>query len=480
MKANKTMTKKSFFKIFLPSIALTIASQASAYTIHEAVSNTLATSPDFLVQTNVRDKTDEQLRGAYSDYLPVLDIGAGIGEQYSDNITTRGALGTSGGLALSRNEFNITASQMLFDGFAVYYNVEGNKYRVKAESWRVTGSAQDVALSSIEAFLEVILRRELVNVARINLNEHEKIYAQIQKRSEGGIGRKADLDQAEGRLALARTNLLAEEGNLLDANTEFLRRIGISTPANLIQPAVPTLPISEDAAIEFGLQNHPILIASKEDVNVTRAEYKGSKAPFAPRVDLQFDVINNHNIDGSRGSSTNNIAAVRMRWNAFRGGKDLARVCETAYHMQEAQEVSNRAQRQVVESVRLAWSTYITAKKQLPYFKEHVDASIRTRDAYVKQFNIGQRTLLDVLDAENELYTARVSYYTGIRDEIFGGFRVLNAMGSLTDYLGVYLPRQADPRPTGLMAGAFRFFKQPDNTFDRTGTVTYLDRPREK
>ncbi len=473
-RANKVMPKKSILKFFLPSIALTFASQISAYTIYDAVSNTLATSPDFLIQVNVRDKVDKELRGAYSDYLPILDMGAGFGAQSSFNITTEGPTGQSGPLYLKRNEFNMSISQMLYDGFGVYYNVEGNKSRVKAESWRVNGSAQDTGLSAIDAFLEVILRRELVRVARENLTQHERIFGQIQKRSEGGIGRKADLDQAEARLALARTNLMAEEGNLKDADTEFLRRIGISTPAQLENPEVPALPASLEDAVEFGLKYHPILRASIEDVNVTRAENKGAKAPFSPRIDLELDYVHSHNIDGARGPSDNNLAVVRMSWNMFRGGKDLSRVCETAYHMQEAQEVSNRAQRQVVESVRLAWSTYNTAKRQIPYFKEHVNASIRTRDAYEKQFSIGQRTLLDLLDAENELYSARSSYYTGLRDQTYGAYRIINAMGALTDYMGVYLPRQAEPRPTGLMDGAFRFFSKPDDTFDKPDLTAYL------
>jgi adhesin transport system outer membrane protein len=469
------MSKNRLLKILLPSIALTFGSQAFAYTLSEAVGHTLATSPDLLIETNTRDMVDKELRQSYAGYLPTVDLAAGWGEQYTNNPTTRAANPLLGGTSLSqegtrtltRQEFSLIASQMLFDGLAVYHDVEGHKARVRAESWRVNGTAQDIALGAVEAYINVLLRRELVKENRDNLANHEAIFGQIQKRSEGGIGRKADLDQAEGRVALARTNLMAEEANLRDAETEFLRKVGIPVPNHLAMPGHPEhFPANEFEAVEMGLKHHPILRASVEDVNVVRAEHKGARAPFVPRFDLQLGMTRNHNVDGTTGDTDDNSAMLRMRWNLFSGGKDLANLCRTAYKMQEAQEVQNRAHRQVVESVRLAWSTYETAKKQLRWFKDHVDASTRTSEAYAKQFNIGQRTLLDLLDSENELFGAKTAYTNGKYTEILGRFRILNAAGCLTEGLRMELPKQAEPRPTALLDGTSRFFDNSTTLFD--------------
>src|SRR2546425_5643 len=121
------MSKNKLFKILLPSIALTFGGQAFGYTLREAVSHTLMTSPDVLIQVNNRDKIDKQLREAYADYLPTLDLAAGWGEQYTNNATTR-VLNTDpvsgrilpgpaeGTKTLNRTEFSLIASQMLFDG----------------------------------------------------------------------------------------------------------------------------------------------------------------------------------------------------------------------------------------------------------------------------------------------------------------------------------------------------------------------------
>ncbi len=469
------MSKNRFLKILLPSIALTFGSQAFAYTLKEAVSHTLATSPDLLIETNTRDMVDKELRQAYAGYLPTVDLATGWGEQYTNNPTTRAANPLLGGTSLSREgtktltrtEFSLIASQMLWDGFAVYHDVEGKKARVRAESWRVNGTAQDVALDAVQSFLDVLMRRELVQLNRENLAKHESIFGQIQKRSEGGIGRKADLDQAEGRVALARTNLMAEEANLADAETQFLRKVGIPVPNHLVKPGFAEhFPNNEHNAVEMGIKHHPILRASVEDTNVVRAESKVARSAFVPRVDLQLGMTRNHNLDGSPGDSDDNSAMLRARWNLFSGGKDLANIGRTCYKLQEAQEVQNRAFRQVVQSVRLAWSTYATAKRQMQYFKEHVDASIRTSEAYQKQFNIGQRTLLDLLDSENELYGAKTAYVTGKYTELLGTYRVLNAAGCLTETLGIELPKQVVPRPTALMDGTSRFFDKSTTLFD--------------
>lgn len=439
------MVKKNCLKWLMSfSLGVCITSPALAHTVQEAVAHTLKTGPDVLISTNSREAVEAELREAFAGYLPTVDLNAGWGRENSDNTTTRGPLGNQGSRTLYRTEFGINARQMLFDGFAVKNDVEGNMARVRAESWRVNNDAQEVALDVVNAFLDVNLRKALVQITRQNLQAHITIYSQIQKRSEGGIGRKADLDQAEGRLANARANLIAEQANLRDAETRYLRLVGIP-PIELVQPEAPTLGFPETlrSAVALGVNNHPELRAAVSDVSVARAANKAAKAAFFPRVDFELGFNRNHNIDGSRGDNDDFLGMFRLRWNLFKGGADVAAVKRTAWKIEEAKEVRNRAHRQVEESVRLAWSTYIAAKSSVGYNRTYQNASERTRDAYQKQFEIGQRTLLDLLDSENELFGARSAYINSKHLELLGRFRVLQSTGALTDYLGVPLPRAA-------------------------------------
>lgn len=459
------MGKKKYLKWLLSlSVGLGVSAPALAHTVQEGVAHALKTGPDILISANSREAVEEELREAFAGYLPTLDLNAGWGRENSDNSTTRGPRGTDGSRTLWRTEFGLNARQMLFDGFAVKNDVEGNMARVRAASWRVNNDAQEIALDVITAFLDVNLRKELVQLARQNLNAHQRVYSQIQKRSEGGIGRKADLDQAEGRLAFARTNLLAEQANRRDAETRYLRLVGI--PAiELTQPESPTVGFPETlrSAIALGVNNHPELRAAVSDVSVARAANRAAKAAYFPRVDFELGFNRNHNVDGTRGDNDDFFGMLRLRWNLFRGGADVAKVKQTAWKIEEAKEVRNRAHRQVEESVRLAWSTFITARGQLPYFRQYKNASERTRDAYKKQFDIGQRTLLDLLDSENELFGARSAYATGKHDELLGRFRVLQSTGALLDYLGVPLPRAARLTQPSLLGYQY---EPPSHYFD--------------
>ena len=133
---------------------------------------------------------------------------------------------------------------------------------------------------------------------------------------------------------------------------------------------------------------------------------------------------------------------LRMRYNLFRGGSDMARVSETTHLTNEAREVQNRTQRQVEESTRLSWNAYTSASERLPGLKTHADMCIATRESYAKQFNLGQRTLLDLLDSVNESFTSQMNYTSAMYLEMFARYRVLADMGQLLSYLGVQAPEE--------------------------------------
>jgi adhesin transport system outer membrane protein len=126
-----------------------------------------------------------------------------------------------------------------------------------------------------------------------------------------------------------------------------------------------------------------------------------------------------------------------MRFNLFRGGTDSARKRATAYNISEAMDVRDRTIRQLEESIRLAWAAYQATSAQLPLMKLRVEAAKATRAAYEKQFEIGQRTLLDVLNSENEVIQGRESIVNATADRLLAQYRVLEAMGALVDHLGV-------------------------------------------
>jgi adhesin transport system outer membrane protein len=336
--------------------------------------------------------------------------------------------------------------QMLFDGMATYNEVKRQKAATDAKSYTVFGQSEISALNATEAYLDVLRREELVQLAKENLTIHQRTNDQIRLRSEKGVGKKADTEQSMGRLDLAESNYRSEAGNLEDAKTTYLRVIG-ALPGKLEAPVDPAsgIPATLDEAIDMAVNNHPILKSANSDVEEADAQHDTAMAPYFPRVDVVVGSSRNNNLDGIPGPNSDLYALLELNYNIANGGKDVARRDETAKLINQSKDIRDNTYRQVVESMRLSWVAYQTVKSQMDFFKGHRDASIKANDAYQKQFNIGQRTLLDLLDSANEMYTAKSQYVSAKYDELFAKYRILTSMGGLNNYLQVKLPEEIKP-----------------------------------
>ncbi|MHB8474227.1 MAG: TolC family outer membrane protein [Gammaproteobacteria bacterium] len=437
------MNDKLRKKLLAVLIGGQLAAPLSAQTLIEAVQETLKTNPDILNSAQERLAVDQELRQARAGYLPSVDLNAGIGRERSNNPFTAGSI------ALTRREAGISLSQMLFDGFVTPSEVDRQMARVNSRAYTLQSNAEDMALHAIEMYLNVLRRQYLVAAAEENLKAHERIHDQIKLRSDSGIGRKSDFEQAVGRLALAHSNLLAEETNLKDAAANYRRVVG-QTPDHLYMPAslAAALPTSGDEALKIALANQPTLKAAEADVAATEAQHRAARATLYPRIDLEIGATDNKDVDGISGRNNDASAMLRLRYNLFNGGRDNARSEQTAYLINAAKDSRDRVQREVTESVQLSWNAYTVAKDQLEHLERHVNASEQARDAYRKQFDIGQRTLLDVLNTENEVFVSRTDYLNGKYTVAYAQYRILAIVGRLLESLNVALPKESAPIDT--------------------------------
>ena len=439
---------KTWKPVKISAMALAIAAvvqlPAQAQSLKDAIDMTIKTNPDVLVDTNQRLANDEAVNVARGGFMPKVDLLAGTGHEWSDNASTRAA-GFNNDRKLNRQEAQITLTQMLFDGFGVSSEVNRNKARVESAAYKVLGTSEAIGLRSVEAYLNVLRNRDLVQLTKENLDAHIRTMDQINIRSQGGVGRKSDQEQAAARLGLAKANLAAAEANLRDAEISFLRVVG-AKPIALTKPAAPDatlIPKSADEAAQAAIDSHPILKSAGADVKAAEYQREAAKSFMYPRFDLELGYGNNKNLDGVSGSDDDRYAMLRMRYNLFKGGSDMARVSETGHLANEAREVMNRTRRQVDESARLSWNAYVSANERLPSLKTHSEMSVATSESYAKQFNLGQRTLLDLLDSVNEAFTAQVDVANSTYLELFAHYRVLADMGQLLNYVGVTPPPES-------------------------------------
>lgn len=432
------------FALVLP-LFLAVSAAAQAQSLQEAMRSALDTHPEISAGVHARMAAEEQLRSAKGGYMPRVDIVAGYGREGTDSLSTRQG-GDHGYRTLNRGEANLTAQQMLFDGFAVSSEVKRQRATVNARAYELLGSAERTALEVAQVYLDVLRREALVRLAEENLRSHERIFDQISMRSRQGVGRMADLDQAEARLAQARNNLITEQTNLADSQVNYYALVG-QMPQDLSRPSLAAVELSQslEQAREKMLVENPQLRSAQADVNAAEAQVQAAKSEFYPRFALELATGANNDIDGVNGHENEWQAMVRMRYNLFAGGSNSADLRARSNQVGQAMDIRNNALRMLTEEMGLAWNALNNARRQLPIAEDYVNRSSRVRDSYQQQFTLGERTLLDLLDSENELFTAARRLEDVRFSEALSHYRIQAVSGSLLRNQGVVAPLAAVP-----------------------------------
>lgn len=414
-------------------------SEATAEALEEALSSALLSHPQAKVALNRLKAEQETIGAAAADFWPTLDIAAGIGGQNKD--VPDGSNDQIDEKSFTRQEASFSIKQNLFAGFNTWNSVKGAEKGTEAEQWRLYSTLEDLALQVINVYLKVLERRDLVELAEENLEIHDEIYDQIERRARQGVARSSDLIQVEGRRARANANLINARNNLMDAESEYRALVGHS-PDELEFPGFEHLALPEDLnnAIKKGWQDHPNIKAAELDVESSEYAYSSRKSSYLPSLDAELDQSWKRNADGQLGDYRDTVAMVRLRYNLFRGGGDKARLMESAYQAEESRSQKARVMRDIEERMRIAWAALQFTGEQREYLLLHEDASRDTVAAYREQFNIGKRTLLDLLDSENELFQSSNSLTSAVYQETYARYRVLAAVGKLLENMEFTLP----------------------------------------
>jgi adhesin transport system outer membrane protein len=430
---------------------------ALATTIEESIRAALETNPEVGVVAADREAIEQELRQARAEYLPSIDVRGAAGPEYTDSPNTRNRIDDDDTETLLRLESQLTLTQMLFDGFATQSEVQRQIARGDSAYYRVQEAAEFIALDAVEAHLDVLRNQALLELARENLEQHRRILGQVRQLEDQGAGSLGDVRQAESRLAEAESSLAVAQGNLRDAEAFYIAVVG-GPPADLEEGVAPVfaLPESPEASAAEASVTSPTVQLANADVDVAQAELRGARAGYYPNLDLELGAAAGDNLDGLEGRDVNAQALLVLRYNLFRGGGDIAREREAFLRVKEARENLRVAQRDAEQEARVAYHALTTARARLDALGAGVDAQRATRDIYAQQFDLGQRGLLDLLDAENELFLDRSNLVTATFTERFAVYRVLAVIGAMLDSLQIDRPAQAiniyrdrDPRIYG-------------------------------
>ncbi len=375
---------------------------------------------------------------ARSGYLPSVDVSASAGyERRNYGVEEE----------YNRNTAELSVTQMLYDGFRTSNTVDRFKRIQLIRYFELISQTEQTALEASIALLDVQKFKELVQLAEANLQEHESVYQQIEQSVGAGVARAADLEQISGRLSLAQSNVLTEYSNLHDVSARYLRVVG-ELPMNDIKQAdldEKNIPISVNQALDVAYKNSPSFYASLYNIEAQKANAKAQKAAFHPNVDLSARYGSQDRDElGQNETRTEARVGIDISYNLYNGGLDNANLEQAYQDINIAKYQRDQSCIDIRQSLQIAYYNVTILEQKLPALDQHRESSTKVKIAYKDQFDIGQRTLLDVLDAENESFQSTRSYIMALYDRQSAILTMLKEMGKLLPALNV----MSDKYPT--------------------------------
>jgi adhesin transport system outer membrane protein len=401
-------------------------------TLKDAAQAAVLKSPEVLARWHAFQEASEEIGVARGGFLPKVDVSANIGRDNLDG-------GAGPGRRYTRSGGFVSLNQMLFDGFATSSEVKRLGKAKLVRYFELLDASENIALEAGRAYLDVVRSRQLVFLAEENYIQHQAALEQLKQRAESGVGKRVDVEQAASRLALADVNLTTAYANLHDVSARYVRLVGEQPAKVMFAPAqlAKALPVNTEAALQIALKHNPALRASIENIEAAQFDLEERRAGFMPRLDVRArsDVINNYL--GLSNTYNNSVVEAVVSYNLFNGGSDLARNRQYRERKNIALDLREKACRDMRQTLSIAYNETVRLNDQLSFIGLQVNLVEKTRTAYRDQFNIGQRTLLDLLNTQNEFFDARRAQVNADIDLSVAYLRSYAGMGSLLEQLGL-------------------------------------------
>lgn len=433
------MRFKAGLFIFLCFLMVSPAQAQEPTTLPDVVRKAITENPEVQAAWYAFLSSKDEQDVAKGGFFPRVDLSAGAGwERWSRE--------NQADEEFSPTNVTLSLRQMVYDGFATSNEVKRLKYAKLVRYYEVLNASQQVGFEAMRAYLDVMRYRELQKLAADNYIQHQTVFKKVQERVKAGVGRGVDFEQASGRLALSESNKVTETSNLYDVSNRYLRIVGSAPPSLIPQEVLRDgIPAGLPEALELAFQESPSFNAAVENVRAAEAAVAVRNAAFHPKVDVQARQVFGNDLDAVDGRRDETVAEVVLRYNLFAGGSDQAAKRQYLQRLNVAKSLREKACRDLRQTLAIAFNDIEKLKEQLIFLNEHQLSIGKAREAYRDQFDIGQRTLLDLLDTENEYFEARRAYVKASYDYAVAHGQTLATMGRLLKALGV--SREALPSP---------------------------------
>jgi outer membrane protein len=408
-----------------------------ADTIEAALVRAYQNNPQLNAQRAQVRFTDENVPQALSGYRPKVAVTASAGYQYTDSLTQTGDLNVGrvppiNGANAPRS-VGATITQTLFNGQQTANRTRAAEGQVSGAREALRALEQTVLLSAATSYMDYLRDSAIVEVQKSNVRVLEQTLKQTRDRFNVGEVTRTDVAQSEAQLAAGKTQLLTAEANLTTTRSNFRRIIG-NEPQNLApgSPVDRFLPGTLPAAVELGLTQNPNVTAAMFGIDVSYLQVKVAEGALLPTVTLQAAVQQSYEQSLIQYRAFGASATAQLSVPIYQGGAEYSLIRQSKETVAQQRLVLDQTRDQTRANVVTAWGQLVAGKAQVQSAQAQVTASEIALNGVREEAKAGQRTTLDVLNAQQALVNARVALVTAQHDRVVASYSVLNTVGRLS------------------------------------------------
>ena len=450
---------------------------ASAQSLEDALVATYGSNPTLQAARAELRATDENVSQALSNWRPSLSATGTSQFTSTENDLSAGA--GFGALTSSKddrttNTGSVTLQQNVFRGGRTIAQPRQAKSQVAAGRAQLSSTEQDVLLSAVTAYMDTLRDTATVELTSNNVTVLQRQLEASQDRFDVGEITRTDVAQSEARLSGSQSALIQAEANLTNSRAAYERIVG-SAPGSLdTAPPLPALPGSEDEALAIAVANNPTLQAARFGEEASRHAIRDAKGSLLPTLTVQGDYSYSDDVSSTVDNSESASVTGRLTIPLYQSGAVYSQIRQAKQLNSQSRLQIREATRSVQEGVAGSWEAYRAANAQIESDRQQVRANEIALDGVQQEAQVGSRTTLDVLDAEQELLDSRVALVTSERNAYVAAYQLLSAVGRLNaSYLAlpvdIYAPEANYDDVSGQWFG-FGIEEEPDEVAPESGT----------
>jgi len=409
-------------------VALGMAPTAHGQSLEEALASAYSGNPTLLAKRAELRGTDEGVPQALSDWRPTLTA-EGTSGVTKNTLSTRTSNKTQ---QPTPHSASLTVSQSLYSGGQTTAAIASAENAVLAGRAELLGVEQTVLLDAVTAYVNVYRAQAVLD---LRINNEQVLKRQLEATSdrfEVGEITRTDVHQAEARLAQATADRIQAEGDLVSSRATYRNVIG-EAPGSLSAPAMElNLPASAEESIKLAVAQNPDVVSAEYDELASQNDIREVKGELLPSVDLSGTASRSLNSTSESTRSDSYSALVTLSVPLYQSGSVYSRLRSARQTASQRRREIESARRDATETATRAWETLQTSRARIASFNAQIKASEVALEGVQREAVVGSRTVLDVLDAEQELLDAKVSIVGAQRDETIAKFELKSAIGEMT------------------------------------------------